>query len=325
MYFTLALAALSRVLWVPFSTVGKKASDKKRYMIFEILPLLATACLSLCLIGWRQRWWWVARAVGYDEAIAAAKRETAPSTGSIAFCIGWGLLLTIGGASYLILNLLLDGIQGNTLVQMIRHIFRPNGWLQAADGRSVMIRADGKDRSNSTPTPDEIKKESFKILMRLRHVADKGKLKDLQEETILQYLRQAPLHVGNAVVGADQERVRVSNAGFTHTALLVLENLTIFPLQICIVTAVARLSGKLDTETFRSLKEIADVVIVLALVEIAVGLKNILWGVGGESLHKFDIPLCDGDVEPQRSLRVESPNGRPAGGEESVPPTSDLI
>ncbi len=96
-------------------------------------------------------------------------------------------------------------------------------------------------------------------------------LEDLNAGQIRKYLSQAPRHLGNTIVGEDQWRVRAldpSEAGEVHTALLVLENVTILPLQICIVTVVARRSGKLDIETFRS-KAIADVVIVWHLLRLS--------------------------------------------------------
>ncbi len=157
-----------------------------------------------------------------------------------------------------------------SLFRTLRHIFRPNGWLEADESRAVMKRR-----------RDKVDKESFKILWRFRHVAEEGELTDPNDETIELNLKQAPLHVGNAIVGVDQERLRYGNmlhVSRIHTTLLVLKNLIILPLQLCVVTAVAHLSGKFDAETFRALKEVVHVVIVLALVEIAVGLKNILWG-----------------------------------------------
>ena len=100
-WFTLRMAVQSRLNWTPFSGVcwHKKGERAGVRSLFEVVPLLVTAVLSVVLIGWRQRWWWAAVAVGETIARKAASESGGLSNGAFGFCIGWGLLLSVASFS----------------------------------------------------------------------------------------------------------------------------------------------------------------------------------------------------------------------------------
>lgn len=57
---------------------------------------------------------------------------------------------------------------------------------------------------------------------------------------------------------------------------------------------MAQLREKVDEQTLEALEELADVVIIVALVDLAMILKNLLWSTSGYTTkNNADIPLCE--------------------------------
>ena len=112
---------------------------------------------------------------------------------------------------------------------------------------------------------------------------------ELTEEEKKEGLKQAPLHVGNAIIRADKWFIFNDGYSIFHLIVLFAEHFTILPLQCCIVAAVVQMHDKLDQPTFQALKELVDAVIVVALVELAIGFKAYLWGFGYvDEVHNND-------------------------------------
>ena len=89
---------------------------------------------------------------------------------------------------------------------------------------------------------------------------------------------------------------------FPYLIVLIVEHFTILPLQCCVVAAVAQLHSNLDIPAYAALKELVDAVIIVALVELAIGFNSFLWGFArvGE-LHPNDRTSSDpqgGKYEP---------------------------
>ena len=105
-----------------------------------------------------------------------------------------------------------------------------------------------------------------------------GKKCDFVEEEKNECLQEAPLHVGNAIIRADKWRILGQEVREDHLRVLFAEHFTILPLQCCIVAAVVQMDNMLDQLTFDVLKELVDAVVVVALVELAVGFKAYSWG-----------------------------------------------
>lgn len=77
----------------------------------------------------------------------------------------------------------------------------------------------------------------------------------------------------------EEDRVRVYsifNTRIVHMLFLFGEHFTILPLQLCVAIGLIQVHNKLDLETMKAMKEIVDAVVVVAFVEIAVGLKSFL-------------------------------------------------
>lgn len=75
-----------------------------------------------------------------------------------------------------------------------------------------------------------------------------------------------------------------------HKILLYLVHFAILLLQICVAVGLYQIHSILDQQTFLALKELVDAVIVVAFVEIAIGAKALISGLGDTSgvLHVND-------------------------------------
>lgn len=300
LYFTCNLATHSRVRWVPFSSVGWHRSGKNSIFstLREVFTLSITAGLSLVLVGWRMRWWLVAVAVDRTTAQNALVLSKALSTGAIAFCIAWGLVLS---CSLLLLMLYME------ISNYKKSIFRKMKW--AVNPTAYFKNHPKRNAMDRVPTPELVEK--------MRHLLyiEYGEAWAHTDDHITNLLRHAPLHVGNAIVSSDKEIVFSEDDDFRfgHLLFLFVEHFTILPLLCCIVAAVAQLHASLDEQAFVALKELVDAVIIVALVELAIGFKYFLWGCGhvGE-IHSRDRTGSDpkgGDNEPgliRRCLSQES-------------------
>lgn len=67
------------------------------------------------------------------------------------------------------------------------------------------------------------------------------------------------------------------------------EHCAILPFQFCVVIGLFQVHDSLDKETLLALTEIFDAVIVVALVEIAIGFKTLIWTIENPyEVHKND-------------------------------------
>lgn len=102
----------------------------------------------------------------------------------------------------------------------------------------------------------------------------------------------APTCIGNVIVGQGQEfliKRRFDSASYNSTFVLVVEHLTILQLQTCIVFALVQIHNKLDRDTLIAFKELVNAVLVVALIELAIGLESWLWGFGHlDKVHEND-------------------------------------
>ncbi|PXF49133.1 hypothetical protein BWQ96_01082 [Gracilariopsis chorda] len=110
-----------------------------------------------------------------------------------------------------------------------------------------------------------------------------------------EWLREAPLHIGNAIVG-DHKKIALEHGAetstYVHFALLAAEHISLLPLLVTVMVAVKRLWDSVDQETLNALRELSDAVIIISLVEIAHNMKNLLSGTNcGISEH--DKPLYE--------------------------------
>lgn len=279
MYFTFECAARSRVDWEPFSSVGY-SKDKSRFRIrvlLELMPLLLTGTVSLVLVGWRQKWWMKAEAVSTEIALAAAKKSKALSVGAIMFCFVWGFILT-GGLLIFVTFRAVD----SKLYKL---------WYCMPNPKQFWMSHPHLQRSEFIK-PDKERIDDFEKLYQIQFGS--RALKDLTDADIMRYLETTPLSVGNAVVGKDKSLVFDGRTRLEHIVLLVAEHFTILPLQICVAIGLVQVYSKLDVETFAALKELVGAMVVVAMVEIAVGLKSFLWGFGGVGeLHENDERIGD--------------------------------
>lgn len=291
LFFTLQCATLSRLYWRPFSSVGH-IIDKKRFrasILLELLPLLLTASNSLVLVGWRQKWWMKAKAVSTKVAMAAAKKAAVLTMGAMVFCFCWGFILTGGLLVYFSY-----GFFQNKWHEQWVFMLKPHKYWERYPDRKF---------HHNTKT-DETREENFKNLYRVQFGA--SALQNVTQYRKTRCLETAPLSAGNAVVGREQAEVFHAHSRFFHMLCLFSEHFTILPLQICVVIGLVQLYAKLDEETYAALKELVDAVIVVAMVEIAVGLKSLLWGCGGSfELHENDMKVS----HPEKPSNLDETQG----------------
>ena len=280
-YFTLRCAAWSRNYLEPFSSVGyveKKKRFRARFLI-ELAPLLFTGSVSLVLVGWRQKWWMTAEAVDTEVAVEAAKRAGALSVVAIGLCLGWGFLLN-GGLIMWVIYAFMDSKD----YEQWRYMLNPKGYWQRFPDRKY------------TECQENELSERRKRLDKLFEIQyGSSALDNLSREVKKRSIETSLLSIGNAIVGDDRSAIyEDTEFRFFHLVLLFAEHFTILPLQLCIAIGLVQVHDKLDAATFAAMKEVVDAVVVVAFVEIAVGLKTFLWGAAavGE-LHKNDKRIGD--------------------------------
>ena len=262
LYFTLAVISKSRITWIPFSAIGSSTSS------WEIGPFLLTTILSVVLVGWRLRWWWHGCSVDQSLAMEAASKETSLKLGVMGYAVGWAVGVT---ALVLIVLILTDFAEdGVHYIAGLRYLWRPDEWLpeQHAD-----VKVWYRDVQKDTVMQEYVATATLDA-----SVETANSIEDV--ETLLQ---QKPLHCGNAIVGQDAEKCSAEDPAPSrlHKIILLAEHIVALPLLVVVVVIVSRLHTQLDEETFSALQQLADSVIILAFLEVAIGVKNVLWSVSG--------------------------------------------
>lgn len=315
-WLTYNMGSYSRLKWIPFSSAGQNTN--RLQSIFVVVPLFLTGSLSLVLVGWRQRLWLLAPPVDSTTALNAASKSSALSNVTMAFCVGWAILLQILMFLFALSSEIYHCRRGfPNLFQEIFYSFKPRRFKEREefrDSNSEFIKQYGMNRDPESSLSVLI--EHYDQLKRVEF----GESLAIPEEEKMRNLMLVPLHIGNVVVGPDKERVarlHIFQGLFDrdnhsyHILVLFIEHFTILPLQISVVAALVQLHNKLDESTFNSLKEIVDAVTVLSVVELAIGLKTCLWGYGTDiEVHNNDRTIDEPDLSmsTQRIRRVFSCN-----------------
>lgn len=277
LFFTYRCATRSRILWQPFSNVGY-TEDNNRFRtreLLELAPLVLTGGVSLVLVGWRQKWWLQAEIVSTEVAIAAAKKSKAFSLSAMVFCFVWGFALTGG-----ILLILCYYSFYFKLYEEWPYVLNPKNYWENYTSQKHPWFAE----------TDIEREKQFDALYEIQFGAKA--LENLTQAKKLRCLETTPLSMGNAVAGNDRSKIFHDSTRSNHLVFLFAEHFTILPIQICTAVGLVQLHSKLDMETLAALQELVDAVVVVAMVEIAVGMKTFLWGCGSLSeLHENDFKI----------------------------------
>ncbi|CDF32214.1 unnamed protein product [Chondrus crispus] len=281
-YFTFAMITTSRVGWMPFSATG----DSKK--AWEVFPFMLTCSLSASLIGWRLRWWWTGNTVASEMAIKSVSDEMALSKGVMGFAVGW--TVAVSGLALIIIMLSDCAEDGANYIASVPYLWKPDAWLNDQHGDIKIWYRNTKGEGS--------------LQQYAATAALDGTVPIPETETdVWLQLEKKPLHCGNAIVGKDQERLnqeRRSTSGL-HMIILIAEHLVVLPLLFVVVFAVGRLHDTLDCSNFTALKQLADGVIIISFLEVAIGIKNILWSTRGVAKGERAKPSSD---ERLRELRV---------------------
>lgn len=289
LYFTLAVVTKSRVGWIPFSAVGAKSSN------WETAPFLLTFILSLALVGWRLRWWWRGSCQLAVESMAVAQAESALKRPTVGFAVGWAV--AVSSLAFIIILLSDFSEDGAHYIASLPYLWKPDQWLSRQHGD---IKTWYRTWDN-----DDIVLEYVSTA-----VLDGNVEVPKTANEVYRLLEQKPLHCGNAIVGHDRAFSDREDTGASrlHKVVLIAEHLVVLPLLIVVVVIVSRMHEDLDKQTFDALRQLTDGVIILAFLEIAIGIKNLLWSISGTSrkergtvsTEKRLIELRDVDVENAR-------------------------
>lgn len=277
MYFTAEMAYISRVFWTPFSSMGWRAKSKymKLKLFFEVLPLTLIMSITLLLIGWRQSWWLSATTVVPAQSIAAAKNELFFSTWMMGSSVGWGLFST----ATLSVLLLLINCQGPSGFSFYKHMLYPTSFLEGCSTAIVI------DRESTC--------ETRRVYNLLRLLMRNHTQVQVDDNDAKKHLCRAPLHVGNAIVGPDQNAMYEGDnkdTNFTHTLFSFVENFAILPVLMCSAIGLIRMFKILDDETLAAMRSFVDSIIVLGLVGTSIGVKMLIWSLGRPvTIHPADI------------------------------------
>lgn len=300
LYFTLAIITKSRVRWIPISSIGSNGSR------WEIFPFLITTTLSIILVGWRLRWWWTGDSVSEDQALMTIENEITLSTGVMGFAVGWAV--GISALVFIIIALSDLAEEGPSYISGFRYLWKPDRWI---DDQRGDIKVWYRRMYDDAIVQEYI---AASVLNADLELAD-------SKARVFQNLERYPLHVGNTIVGRDQQYIdeEEKGAGRLHILLLVAEHLIVLPLLIVLVVLVARVNDGLDQKTFEVLRQFTDSVIVIAFLEIAIGVKNLIWSTSG-TLQKERVPFSDSDRLARLHLFAEESNHsrRDAKGEETM-------
>ena len=198
---------------------------------------------------------------------------------AIGLCLGWGFLLN-GGLIMSMIYFFMD----EKVYEERRYMFNPKGYWRRFLGRK-------HDLYQENESSERI--EQFDKLYEIQYSS--SALDNLSREVKTRSVKTSPLSIGNAIVGDDRSAIyRGTRFRSDHLIYLFAEHFTILPLQLCIAIGLVQVHTKLDAATFAAMKEVVDAVVVVAFVEIAVGLKSFLWGAGAVGkLHENDKRIGD--------------------------------
>ena len=304
-WHTLSLAARSRTFWLPLSAVGRNEDGKKWQRVFEtVIPIFLTI-LSIYLIGWRQQWWLKAPPVSEAISIQRAKNCTALSVGALGFCFAWGFLLVSVSCTGLVFMELFYLIftpgyaRNETMFHILRRSFDPSRW-----GGQNGWWVDPPHSTEDKDVYDMLYKLEYGNLYGDADYLKSSYLESMTEETKTSALIRSPPHLRNAIVGVFREQIyhHFGNASKAdHFIIVFAEHFTILPLQICVAVGIYQMHDALDGATREALKELVDAVVVVAVVDIAVALKVVIWGFGhNEFVHNNDRPFGEEKRESTR-------------------------
>jgi len=208
-----------------------------------------------------------------------------------AICIGLALLIVVSTIISIInfefkaiFACTSSGGGGNDLqgiVKILPHMSNPNSYSNSSKLRANIICRE--------PTTEHFR--VYRLLHEVRRGEDQGIT--VSRESQVENLSRAPLHVGNAVIGPDLSTVLFLRRGISQNLLLLLifmYHLTIFPILISVTIATVRVYKNLNVDTLKALNEFVDAVIVLALVEVGIGLKTFIWAISHtDRVHSADV------------------------------------
>lgn len=282
-YFTMAVVTKSRVGWMPFSASGSSSKT------WEVLPFGLTFSLSISLVGWRLRWWWQGDEASRDVGFTAVIEETALTKGVMGFAVGWTL-----GISGLVLIIILFSDcaeDGPKYLASVPYLWSPDRWLgdQHGDMKVWYRQADGEDIMQQYVAAA---------------VLDGSIEVPETEDQMIRNLECQPLHCGNAIVGRDREHIEDEDrrASKLHKTILIAEHLVVLPLLFVMVVVVVRLHETMSRDTFEAIKQLVDGVIIISFLEIAIGIKNVLWSIRGVSKKERAFRSSDGRLQQLKAL-----------------------
>lgn len=261
-YFTLAVVTKSRVGWLPISASGSSSHW------WELFPFSITAALSCTLVGWRLRWWWKGISVSNEIAVEAIRNETALQEGTMGFAVGW----TVGISTLVFVIMMLSDCaeDGANYIMSLSYLWRPDTWIDYQES-DIKVWYRNFERKKGV--------QQFVAAAVLDGTMDVPETVD----QVIDSLERQPLHSGNAIVGTDREVAYKEdrNSSRLHKVILIAEHVVALPLLVVVSVALSRLHGTLDCETFNVIRQLTDSVIIIAFLEIAIAIKNVLWSISG--------------------------------------------
>lgn len=287
LYYTLAVVTKSRVSWLPFSASG--SSNKT----WEVVPFSLTLSLSLILVGWRLRWWWNSCSIA--DSIQVTLEEPSLRRGVMGFAVGWAV--GISSLVFLVMILTDCAEDGPNYIASLPFLWKPDSWIEGQHGDIKVWYREAKG--------EEVVQEYVATAVLDGHVP----LPETENDVLFNLERQ-PLHCGNAIMGTDRDMINKEDraASRLHKVILLAEHLVVLPLLIVVVTVVSRLHGTFDVKTFKAVRQLTDAVIVIAFLEVAIGVKNVLWSVSGAMVKERAIPSDSARLTQLRGLVLGKEN-----------------
>lgn len=289
-YFTLAVVTKSRVGWLPLSATGSTNTK------WEVVPFVLTFSLSMSLVGWRLRWWWKSICVSTAVSEIAVSNEPALRIGVMGFAVGWAV--GISALVFVIIMLADCAEDGANYVGSIPYLWKPDKWIDEQHGDiKVWYRTADQGQSLEQYVASAVLDSSVP-------------LPETENEVFVNLERQ-PLHCGNAIVGSDGKFIKEEDRGASrlHKVILLAEHVVVLPLLIVVVVIISRLHNSLDENTFEVLRQLTDAVIIIAFLEIAIGVKTVLWSFSGVAQKERAVPSNDHRIEQLQALAEKHAKG----------------
>lgn len=273
LYFTLAVITKSRVGWIPISWVGSSNSA------WEAVPFLVTFLLSFFIVGWRLQWWLKSDAGGANAGSDALKEVPALKSKVMGFAVGWAVF--ISGSAFLIIVITDFSEDGAHYIAGISFLWKPDQWLDNQQG-------DARVWSRLTDSPHVMQEYIASAIL------DGNVPMPVSKGGVHKQLRKQPLHCGNAIVGHDKVKGDTEDriASRLHKVVLLAEHLVGLPLLVVVICIIFQLRNSFNEVTFEVIRQIGDSVVIIALLEVAIGIKNLIWSFSGTS-RKERALTCD--------------------------------